>query len=87
MSHEFIEHLKKDHDEQRELGNQLRDAKDPNTRDKLRQQFHEALYPHIVGEEASLFEFMTSAEGEAREGALFDQYEQAEKEPSPPDRG
>ena len=70
MAHKFIEHLSKDHDKQRRLGKQLRKVKDPDERKALRQKFHEALYPHMVGEEASIFEFLTSAQGKAREEAL-----------------
>lgn len=70
MAHAFIEHLNEDHEKQRRLGEQLRKAKDPDERKALRQKFHEALYPHMVGEEASIFDFMTSARGKAREEAL-----------------
>lgn len=70
MAHKFIKHLNKDHDEQRRLGKQLRKAKGSDEREALRQQFHEALYPHMVGEEASIFDFLTSAQGKAREEAL-----------------
>jgi len=70
MAHKFIEHLIKDHDEQRRLGKQLRKVKGPDEREALRQQFHEALYPHMEGEEASIFDFLTSAQGKAREEAL-----------------
>jgi hemerythrin superfamily protein len=70
MAHKFIEHLKKDHDKQRKLGEQLRNAKDPERRQELRKKMHEQLYPHIQGEEASIFDYMQEAGGKAREEAL-----------------
>jgi hemerythrin superfamily protein len=70
MAHPYIEHLKKDHDKQRELGKQLREATDPQRRKELRQKMYEALHPHIEGEEASIFDYMKEAGGKAREEAL-----------------
>ncbi|MFP4346426.1 MAG: hemerythrin domain-containing protein [Anaerolineales bacterium] len=70
MAHAFIEHLKKDHEKQRKLGEQLRNAKDPERRKELRQKMQEELHPHIEGEEASIFDYMQEAGGEAREEAL-----------------
>ncbi len=70
MAHEFIEHLLEDHKAQRRLGAQLRTTKDPQQREELRQEFWEELYPHMIGEEASLFAYMESAGGEAKEEAL-----------------
>ena len=70
MAHEFIEHLLEDHEIQRRLGAQLRTTKDPEERKSLRQQMYEELYPHMLGEEASLFAYMESAGGEAKEEAL-----------------
>jgi iron-sulfur cluster repair protein YtfE (RIC family) len=69
MTHPFIEHLKKDHEKQRTLGEKLRNAKDPEQRETLRQQFHEALYPHMIGEEASFFDYMKSTGEKAGEEA------------------
>jgi iron-sulfur cluster repair protein YtfE (RIC family) len=69
MAHQFIQHLEKDHEKQRRLGEQLRQAKDPGEREKLRKEFHNALYPHMIGEEASLFPYMESAEGKAHSEA------------------
>lgn len=70
MAHEFIEHLLEDHKAQRRLGAQLRTTKDPQQREELRQEFWEELYPHMIGEEASLFAYMESAGSEAKEEAL-----------------
>jgi hemerythrin superfamily protein len=70
MAHEFIEHLIEDHNKQRRLGEQLRQAEDPEIREELRDEYYEELYPHIIGEEASIFDYLTSAEGEPREEAL-----------------
>lgn len=35
MAHPFIEHLKKDHQKQRELGGRLCEAEDPEKRKKI----------------------------------------------------
>ncbi len=70
MAHEFIQHLIEDHEEQRQLGEQLRTAMDPEEREELRQEFHEALYPHMIGEEASIFPYMQEMGGEAQEEAM-----------------
>ena len=70
MAHEFIRHLVRDHETQRRLGEQLRKAKEPKERERLRQEFYEEVMPHVVGEEASIFRYMQEAEGEAREEAL-----------------
>jgi len=70
MAHKFIEHLKEDHKKQREVGEKLRNAKTAEERERLRKKMHEELYPHMVGEEASIFDFMSDAEGKAREEAL-----------------
>jgi hemerythrin-like domain-containing protein len=70
MAHQFVQHLLKDHEEQRNLGKELRNAKQPEQREKLRQQFYEAVYPHMVGEEASIFDWMQSAGDHTREEAL-----------------
>jgi len=70
VAHEFIEHLKKDHEKQREIGKKLKEAREAKEREKLRQQMHEALYPHLEGEEASIFDYMKEAGGKAREEAL-----------------
>ncbi len=70
MTHPYIEHLKKDHDKQRRLGEELRKATDPEKRKELRQKMHEELIPHMEGEEASIFAYMEEVGGEAREEAL-----------------
>jgi iron-sulfur cluster repair protein YtfE (RIC family) len=70
MAHEFIQHLKKDHEKQREIGEKLKTAQDPQQREQLRQQMHEALYPHMIGEEESIFSYLQSQGGKAREEAL-----------------
>jgi hemerythrin superfamily protein len=70
MAHEFIKHLVEDHETQRRLGEKLRNAKEPGERSKLRSEFYEEVMPHVVGEEASIFRYMRSAQGKAREEAL-----------------
>lgn len=70
MAHEFIQHLKKDHEKQREVGEQLRTAQDPERREQLRQQMYEELYPHMIGEEESIFSYLQEEGGKAREEAL-----------------
>ena len=62
--HEFLTHLRKDHNEQKDLGKKLSQTKEPEKREKLRQQFYESLHPHIVGEEASMFKMLTNSEDE-----------------------
>jgi hemerythrin-like domain-containing protein len=69
MTHPFVQHLKKDHEKQRELGKKLRSVKAPEERKRLRNQFYEALYPHIMGEDASIFDYMESKEGKVQEQA------------------
>jgi iron-sulfur cluster repair protein YtfE (RIC family) len=70
VAHKFIEHLKKDHEKQRDVGKKLRTAESPEERERLRKKMHEALYPHMEGEEASIFDYMSDGEGKAREEAL-----------------
>lgn len=70
MAHVFIEHLKGDHEKQRRMGKQLRGEKDPEKRRALWKDFYEELYPHLLGEEASVFEFMQQSGGIAREEAM-----------------
>lgn len=62
--HDFIKHLKKDHAEQKELGEKLVNAKSPAEREKLRKQFYTEVYPHMVGEEASIFLRLKKAEND-----------------------
>lgn len=70
MTHAFIEHLLKDHDKQRDLAEKLVIAKTLEDKEKYRQALYDALYPHIMGEDASIFDFLKSQGGEARAGAL-----------------
>jgi hemerythrin superfamily protein len=71
MEHEFIRHLKEDHEKQRALGRRLVEATDSRERERLGRQLYEEVYPHMVGEEASIFPFMQkSGDKRAREGAL-----------------
>ena len=69
MAHKFIQHLEKDHETQRSLGQKLRHVEDPAERKRLRQEFYDAFMPHVEGEEASLFRYMQDAEGKPREEA------------------
>ena len=62
--HEFLKHLRKDHNEQKDLGKKLRTAIEPEEREKVRQQFYESLLPHMVGEEASMFQMLTNCDDE-----------------------
>lgn len=69
--HEFLKHLREDHDKQKKLGKQLVEAKDPQERDQLRKQFHDELYPHMIAEEASMFRLLKDSEDdEARDDGL-----------------
>lgn len=62
--HKFLQHLKKDHKEQKNLAKKLIEAKSSKERKTLRQEFYNSLYPHMVGEEASIFQLLTKAEDE-----------------------
>ncbi len=69
--HPFIEHLVKDHAEQRTLGRQLKDARNPDDRKRLREKMGVELLPHMAGEEASIFSYMrASGTANAKEHAL-----------------
>jgi iron-sulfur cluster repair protein YtfE (RIC family) len=70
MTHEFIEHLEKDHEKQRDVGKRLREAESAEERKELRQKMHEELYPHMIGEEESIFAFMSNEGGKPKEEAL-----------------
>ena len=52
--HEFLKHLKENHDKQKKIGERLKEA-EPSEREALRQKFFMELYPHVLGEETSIF--------------------------------
>ena len=64
MKHEFLKHLKADHDEQKQLGKRMAEATAPGERKRLRRKFHDSLYPHLVGEEASIFKRLQQVDDE-----------------------
>ena len=66
MAHPFIEHLKKDHVKQREMGQRLREAQSEIERKQAWEEFFMELYPHLYGEEASIFDYLLSKGGTAR---------------------
>ncbi|MFW5641048.1 MAG: hemerythrin domain-containing protein [Thermodesulfobacteriota bacterium] len=66
--HPFLKHLGGDHEEQKKLGKQLIDASSSEEREKMRQKFYEELYPHMVGEEASMFKRLKDADDEEIRG-------------------
>ena len=69
--HRFLQHLRKDHQEQKKLSAKVIEAKSPEERHTMRQQLYNALYPHMVGEEASIFPFLSkSKELEIRDDSL-----------------
>ena len=69
--HAFLQHLREDHEKQKELGRKLRGTKNPEERRQLRNEFYEELYPHMLGEEASIFARLKVAENEeVRDDAL-----------------
>ena len=70
MNHPFIQHLKEDHEEQRRLSEELGKASTAEERKRLRKELYNALKPHIEGEDVSIFDYLESAGGQAREGAL-----------------
>jgi len=70
LTHHFIQHLLKDHETQRNLAQKLTEAEMLEDKRDLRQSLYDALYPHIEGEDASIFPFLKRANGQARQGAL-----------------
>lgn len=70
MTHPFIEHLLKDHEKQRQLADKLIKSKTAEDKKKYRQELYDALYPHVEGEDASIFSYLMDADDEARAGAL-----------------
>jgi len=70
MTHPYIEHLLKDHKKQRKLEKKLIKAETREDKEKYRQKLYDALYPHIEGEDASIFNFLAKKGDEAKAGAL-----------------
>ena len=70
MTHPFIQHLLKDHETQRKLAKKLSEANSAEEKRDYRQSLYDALYPHIEGEDASIFKYLKDVEGEAHAGAL-----------------
>lgn len=70
MTHPYIEHLLKDHKKQRKLEKKLIKAETREDKEKYRQKLYDALYPHIEGENASIFDFLVKKGDEAKAGAL-----------------
>lgn len=70
MPHPFIAHLLKDHEKQRKFAKNLTESKTSEEVKENRQALYDALYPHIEGEDASIFDYLKSAGEVAREGAL-----------------
>lgn len=68
--HEFLTHLRQDHDKQKKIGKQLSEAGTPTERERLRKAFYEALYPHMIGEEASIFPRLKEGDGDAKDDSL-----------------
>jgi hemerythrin-like domain-containing protein len=64
MKHDFLKHLKKDHDEQKQLGKRMAEATASRDRERLRRKFHDSLYPHLMGEEASIFKRLQQVDDE-----------------------
>lgn len=75
MTHPFIDHLMKDHAKQRRLSAELRQAQIQEERRRLRRDFYDALYPHLEGEDASIFDYLESSDSSAHQGALKAQEE------------
>ena len=70
MTHPYIEHLLKDHKKQRKLAKKLVKSESRQDKEKYRQELYDALYPHIMGEDASIFDYLQKQGDEARAGAL-----------------
>ena len=70
MTHPYIEHLLKDHKKQRKLAKKLVKSESRQDKEKNRHELYDALYPHIMGEDASIFDYLQKQGDEARAGAL-----------------
>jgi len=70
MTHPYIDHLLKDHKKQRKLAKKLVKSETREDKEKYRQELFVALYPHIMGEDASIFDYLQKKGDEARAGAL-----------------
>lgn len=70
MKHPYIKHLLKDHKKQRKLEKKLVKAETREDKEKFRQKLYDALYPHIEGEDASIFDFLANKGDKAKAGAL-----------------
>lgn len=71
MAHPFIEHLREDHQKQRSVAGQLKEAQQSKVRSDLREKMSNELLPHMAGEEASIFAYIRgSDDAEAVEHAL-----------------
>jgi hemerythrin superfamily protein len=70
MTHPYIEHLLKDHKKQRKLAKKLVKAETREDKEKYRQELYDALYPHIEGEDASIFDYLQGKGKKAKAGAL-----------------
>lgn len=70
MTHPYIEHLLKDHKKQRKLEKKLVKAETREDKEKYRQKLYDALFPHIEGEDASIFDFLAKKGDDAKAGAL-----------------
>jgi hemerythrin-like domain-containing protein len=66
MSHPFVEHIKKDYEKQREMGKRLREARNLKELFDTWNEYFMELYPHLNGEEASIFDFLESKGGLAQ---------------------
>jgi hemerythrin-like domain-containing protein len=70
MTHPYIAHLLKDHKKQRKLAKKLVKSETREDKEKYRAELYDALYPHIMGEDASIFDYLQKQGDEARAGAL-----------------
>jgi hypothetical protein len=70
MTHPYIEHLLKDHKKQRKLEKKLVKSETREDKEKYRAELYDALYPHIMGEDASIFDYLQKQGDKARAGAL-----------------
>lgn len=70
MTHPYVAHLLKDHKKQRKLAKKLVKSETREDKEKYRAELYDALYPHIMGEDASIFDYLQKQGDEARAGAL-----------------
>jgi len=71
MTHSFIKKLMKDHGAQRDAAQKLTESRTAAKKDKYRQALFDLLYPHMQGEDASVFPYLQEVMDENNLGVLM----------------